>query len=86
MGSLRYSKDKDNSLIVQGRKNTKSKENKIVKEKNPKSDNEDEGSNPTNEGSVKKVKKKGIIYKCYYCNNGFHVEKKCFKNNMDIMS
>ena len=35
---------------------------------------------------MKKVKKKGITYKCYYCRKGFHSEKKCFKKNMDIMS
>ena len=56
----------------------------IVKEKKPKLDNEDESSKPINEGSMKKVKKKGSTYKCSYCSKGFHPENKCFKNNMDI--
>ena len=58
MGSLRISKGKDHDIIVQGSKNAKSKENQIVKEKKPKSYNEDESSKPNNEGSMKKVKKK----------------------------
>ena len=66
MGSLRISKGKDHDIIVQGSKNAKSKENQIVKEKKPKSDNKDEGSNPTDEGSMKKVKKKGTTSKCSY--------------------
>ena len=41
---------------------------------------------PTDEDSVNKGKKKRSTYKCYYCSNGFHSEKKCFNNNMDIMS
>ena len=36
MGDIRYFKGKDHALMVQGIKNTKSKENKIVKEKKPK--------------------------------------------------
>ena len=66
MGDLRYSKRKDHALIVQGRNDAISKEKKIVKEKKPKLDNEDESLKPTDEGSMKKVKKKGITYKCYY--------------------
>ena len=58
MGSLRISKGKDDALIVQGSKNARSKENQIVKEKNPKSDNADESSKPIDERSMKKVKKK----------------------------
>ena len=57
-----------------------------MKEKKPKSDNEDESSKPTDEGSMKKVKKKGRKSKGYYCRKGFHPKKKFFKNNMDIMS
>ena len=56
-----------------------------MKEKNPKSDNEDEGSNPTDEGSMKKFKKKGSTSKCYSCSKGFHSENKCFKKAMQIM-
>ena len=41
MDALTYSKGKDHALIVQGSKNTKSKEKQIVKEKKPKLDNED---------------------------------------------
>ena len=44
--------------MVQGIMNTKSKEKQIVKAYKPKSDNEDESSKPTDEGSMKKVKKK----------------------------
>ena len=86
MGSLIISKGKDHSLIVQGSKNAKSKEKQIMKEKKPRSDNEDERSNLTDEVSMKKFKKKGITYKCSYCSKGFNIENKCFKNNMDIMS
>ena len=50
MGALRISKGKGHALIVQGSKNAKSKEKKIVKEKKPNLDNEDGGSMPTNEG------------------------------------
>ena len=35
---------------------------------------------------MKKVEKKGSTSKCYYCRNGFHPKKKCFKKNMDIMT
>ena len=66
MGSLISSKGKDHALIVQGSKNAKSKVKRIVKEKNPKSNNEDESSKPTDEGSMKKVKKKGSTFKCSY--------------------
>ena len=89
MGALRISKQKDHVVIVQGSKNANSKENQIVKEKKPKSDNhEDEDSKLTDEGlnSMKKFKKKGITSKCYYGRNGFLLENKCFKNNMEIMS
>ena len=85
MGALRISKGKDHALIVLGSKNSKSKEKQIVKEKKPKSGNEDEGSNPTDEG-LKKVNKKGRTSKCSYCRNGFHSDNKCFKKNMGIMS
>ena len=85
MGALRYSKGKDHALIVQWSNNTKSKENQIVKEKKLKSDNEDEILKPIDEGSMKKVKKKGITYKCYYCGNGFHPKKNFFKKNIDII-
>ena len=36
MGALIYSESKDHALIVEGRKNARSKEKKIVKEKKPK--------------------------------------------------
>ena len=72
MGSLIYTKGKDHALIVQGIKYTKYKEKQIVKEKKPKSDNEDEILKPTIEGSMKKVKKKGSTYKCSYYRNGFN--------------
>ena len=42
------------------------KKKKIVKEKKPKSEIEDENLNPTNEDSMKKVKKKKSTSKCYY--------------------
>ena len=58
MGALRISKGKYQALIFQGLNNFKSKEKKIVKYKKPKSDNEDERSNLTGEGSMKKSKKK----------------------------
>ena len=57
-----------------------------MKEKKPKVEIEDEGSNPTDEDSMKKVKKKGSTSKCSYGSKRFHPEKKCFKKNMDIMS
>ena len=66
MGAIRYYKGRDYSLIVQGRKNTRSKEKQIVKEKKPKSDNEDESSKPTDEGSMKKFNEKGSKSKCSY--------------------
>ena len=83
MGALIPFKVKDHALIVQWSKNSKSKENQIVKEKNPKSEIEDES---LNEGSMEKFKNKGSTSKCSYCSEGFHHEKKCFKKNMDIMS
>ena len=86
MGALRISKENDHTLIVQGSKNAKSKEKQTVKEKKLRSDNEDESSKPTDEGSMKKVKKKGSESKCSYCIKEFHLEKKIFMNNMDIMS
>ena len=57
-----------------------------MKEKKPKLEIEDESLKPTNEDSIKKIKKKGSTSKCYYCSKGFHPEKKCFNNNMEIMS
>ena len=81
IGVLNTPKIKDHSLLVQGKNNVKSKEKQIVKK--PKSEIEDGDSY---EDLMKKVKKKGRKSKCSYCRNGFHSEKKCFKNNMDIMS
>ena len=72
MGALKYSSGKDHTLMVQGSKNTKSKEKQIVKEKKPKLEIEDEGSKLTDEDSMKKVKKKGSESKCYYYRKGFH--------------
>ena len=46
---------------------------------------EDESSKPTDEDSVKMVKKKGSTSKSSYCSNGIHPDKKCSKKNMDIM-
>ena len=86
MGDIISYKGNDHDLIVQGSNNGKSKEKEIVKEKNPKSDNEDENSKPTDEGSTKRVKKKGSASKCSYCSKGFHLENKCFNNKMDTMS
>ena len=86
MGALRVSKGKYHAIIVQGSNNAKSKENQIVKENNPKSDNDDERSNLTDEGSMKKVKKKGNTSKCSYCRKGFYPDNKCFKKNIEIMS
>ena len=85
IGALIYSNWKNHSLIFQGRNNIKSTEKQIVKEKKPKSDIEDESSKPTDEGSMKKVKKKGSTYQCYYWMKGFHPNNKCFNNNMYIM-
>ena len=84
MDVLNSSKGKDHALMVQGNNNVKSKEKQIVKK--PKWEIEDESSKPTGEDSVKKGKKKGRTSKCYYWRKGFHLEKKCFKKNMDIMS
>ena len=56
MGALKYSKRKDHAFKVQGRKNTKSKENQIVKEKKPKLEIEDGNLKATDENSMKKVK------------------------------
>ena len=86
MGAIRYFKGKGHALIVQGSKNVKSKEKQTVKEKKPKSYNEDERSKATNEGSMKKVKKKWRTYKFYYCSNVFHSKNIFFKKKMDIMS
>ena len=83
MDSLISSKGKYHALIVQGSKDIKKK---IVKEKKPKPDIKDENLNPTDEGSMKNVKKKGNTTKCSYYNKVFHPKKKCFKNNMEIMS
>ena len=84
MGVLNSPKSKDHALLVQVKKNVKSKEKQIVKK--PKSKIEDESSKPIDEDSVKKDKKKGSTSKCSYLRKKFHLEKKCFKNNMDIMS
>ena len=43
MGTFKITNNKDHKLIFQGSKNAKSKEKKIVKEKKPKSDDENEG-------------------------------------------
>ena len=66
MGVLNSPKSKDHAFLVQGKKNVKSKEKQIVKEKKPKSEIEDESSKSTYEDSVKKVKKKGSTFKCSY--------------------
>ena len=66
MDALKYSNGKDHALTIQGSKNSRSKENKIVKEKKPKSKIEDESSKSTNEDSMKKTKKKGRISKCSF--------------------
>ena len=57
-----------------------------MKEKKPKSDNEDESSKSIDEGSMNKFKKKGRTSKCSYCSKVFHLEKNFFNKNMDIMS
>ena len=80
MGAIRSSKVNDHALIVQWSNNSKRKEKK------PKSGNEDESLNPTDEVSMKKVKKKGNTFKCSYFRKGFHAKNKCFKKNMNIMS
>ena len=69
MGSLKSSNGKDHALIVQGSKDIKKK---IVKEKKPKPDIKDENLNPTDEGSMNKVKKEGSTSKCYYYRNGLY--------------
>ena len=74
MGALGSSKGKDNCLIVQGRNNARSKEKQIVKDKKPKPEIKDEGSKPTDEDSMKKVKKKGRKSKCSYFSKGFNIE------------
>ena len=66
MSAIIIYKGKDNALIFQVSNNSKSKEKQIVKEKKPNSDNEDERSNLTHEGWMKKVKKKGISSNCSY--------------------
>ena len=86
MGALRISDGKDHALIVQGSNNANSKEKKLVKEKKPRSGNEYGRSNLTDEGSMKKFKKKGSTSKFYYCRNGFHTKNKCFNKSMDIIS
>ena len=65
MGNLKTSKDP--ALSALGSKNLKSKGKLKVKEKNTKSDSDDEGSNSTDEGGnfKKKGNKKGIP-KCTY--------------------
>ena len=85
MGTLKTSKD--NVISSLGSKNLKSKGKLKLKEKNPKSNSEDEGSNSTNEGSnfKKKGNKKGRS-KCTYCNKNSHNEKTCFKKKKDIMT
>ena len=84
MGVLNSSNGKDHALMVQGNKNVKSKEKRIVKK--PKWEIEDESSKPTDEDSVKKGMKKGSTSKCSYCSKGFHSENKCFNKKMYIMS
>ena len=85
-GYIRISNGKGYFLIFQGSNNANSKEKQILKENNPRLDNEDEILNPIDEGSMKKVQKTRRKPKFYYSSKGFHHEKKCFKNNMDIMS
>ena len=67
MGVLNSPKIKDHALLVQGKKNVKSKEKQIVKK--PKSEIKGEDSY---EDLMKKVKKKGRTSKCYYCSKGFN--------------
>ena len=87
MGNIKISQEKYNSLIFQGRNNSKRKEKKIVKEKKPKSNDEDEESKPVDQGSnsMKKFKKKGLSSKCYYCRKGNHYENIFSKKKMDTM-
>ena len=56
-----------------------------MREKKPKSEIEDEDSNPTDEDSIKNVKKKGIKSNCSYCIKGFHLDNIFLKKNMGIM-
>ena len=86
MGDVKSPKGKDHSLMVQGIKNSKSKEKKIVKEKKPKLEIEDESSKPSDEYSTNKIKNKGSTSKFSYWGNGFHPNNICFKKKMDIMS
>ena len=58
MGDLSYSNGKDHVIIFQGSNNSKSKYKQMMKEKKPKSNIEDESSKHTNQGSMKKLKKK----------------------------
>ena len=73
---------KDHAISSLGNKNLNSKGKLKVKEKNPKSNSEDEGSNSTEEGSnfKKKGNKKGRS-QCTYCNKSSHNENSCFKKN-----
>ena len=57
MGFFNSSKGKDHSLLFKGNKNVKSKEKQIVKK--PNTESEDDSSKPTDEDSVKKVRRKG---------------------------
>ena len=86
MSYLRYSKVRCHASIVQRRKNSRSKEKKIVNEKKPESEVEDKGSKPIDKYSMKKVKKKERTSKCSYCSKVFHPQKKFFNNKMGIMS
>ena len=72
MGSIKYHKGKYHDLMVQGSKNTKSKEKKIMKEKKPKSEIEDKGSKPIDENSMKKGKKKGSVTERNSYGLGYH--------------
>ena len=58
MCALRYSNGNYHALLFQGSNNAKSKHKQNVKEMKPKLDCEDESLKPTDEGSMKKVKKK----------------------------
>ena len=51
--------------------------------KKPKSEIKDEDSY---EDLMKKVKKKGRTYKCYYCNKVLYLKNKCFNKKLEIMS
>ena len=77
MGNIKTSKD--HALSSLGRNNIKSKGKINMKEKNPKSDSEDEGSYSTNEGlnSKKKGNNKGRS-KCTHCRKPSHNEKYLF--------